>query len=82
MMTPTATIRELDYPDDVAELRAAEPALADEIADFVGIDRVLAWMQKCQLTSAAVDIIGQDEFNYDFLIQLERDGRWISFGVT
>ena len=81
-MTPATTIREPEYLDDVAELRAAEPELASEIADFRGIDGVLAWMQPRRLTSAAIDIIGQDEFNYDFLIQLELGGRWISFGVT
>jgi hypothetical protein len=71
-----------EYGDDVDELRSAEPALAGQIAHFRGIDDVLTWMQDRHLTSAAVGIIGQDEFNYDFLIQLERDGRWISFGVT
>jgi hypothetical protein len=29
-----------------------------------------------------VDIVAQDEFHYDFLIELEPGGRWAAFGVT
>jgi hypothetical protein len=73
---------ELDYPDHVAGLRAADPDLADEVARFTGITAVLAWMQRRGLARAAVDIVGQDEFHYDFLIELEPAGRWLAFGVT
>lgn len=73
---------ELEYVDYVSALRSESPDLATEAATFRGMEQVLQWMQKRGLTQAAVDMIGMDEFSYDFLIQLEPDGRWIAFGVT
>ena len=35
-----------------------------------------------ELAQARVDIIAQDEFHYDFLIELAPAGRWVAFGVT
>jgi hypothetical protein len=78
----TTIARELEYADHVAALRRDEPGLADEVAGFTGIAAVLAWMQRRGLTRAAVDMVGQDEFHYDFLIELEPGGRWVAFGVT
>ncbi len=79
--TNTSSI-ELDYPDYVGALRSREPDLAAEFAGFTGISGVLDWMKRRDLCSTAVDIVGQDEFHYDFLIRLEPGGRWVSFGVT
>jgi hypothetical protein len=75
------TIAELDYPEHVAILGRRDPALAQEFAAFRGISDVLAWMQRSDLTQAAVDIVGQDEFHYDFLIE-RAPGQWLAFGVT
>jgi hypothetical protein len=80
-MTPTASV-ELDYPESVERLRAGAPDLAEEFGRFAGITGVLDWMKRRNLSTTAVDIVGQDEFHYDFLIQLEPGGRWVSFGVT
>ncbi len=71
-----------EYADHVEALRAESPDLAAEIALFRGVEEVLQWMKQRGLTRAAVDLIGMDEFSYDFLIQLEPAGRWIAFGVT
>ncbi len=73
---------EWDYPDDVDQLREQDPALAGEFTGFTGIRSVLDWMQQRGLAKASIDIIGQDEFHYDFLIELEPGGRWVGFGVT
>jgi hypothetical protein len=81
---PTAE-KDLDYPDHVAALRAVDASLADEVASFTGISAVLAWMQKRALTQAKIDIVGQDEFHYDFMIELAPGAaqpRWLVFGVT
>ena len=71
-----------DYPDYVEALRAEFPELAGEVSAFHGITSVLDWMKRRSLCQAAVYIVGQDEFHYDFLIQFEAGGRWLSFGVT
>lgn len=73
---------ELEYADHVAALRARSPDLAAEVASFRGAEDVLQWMKRRGLTQTAVDLVGMDEFSYDFLIQLEPGGRWIAFGVT
>lgn len=73
---------EREYIDHVEALRADLPDLAAEIASFRGMESVIQWMQRRGLANTAVDLIGMDEFSYDFLIQLEPDGRWIAFGVT
>jgi hypothetical protein len=72
----------MEYADYVDALRTAEPELTAELAGFRGVEHVLQWMQKRNLSRTAVDLIGMDEFNYDFLIQLEPGGRWLAFGVT
>ena len=74
--------RPLEYADYLERLRAREPELAQAFAGFTGIENVLDWMKRRGLCRAAVDIMGQDEFEYDFLLQLEPDGRWLAFGVT
>jgi hypothetical protein len=71
----------LEYPDYIAALRAQEPELAGELAGFFGISAVLDWMKERDLTRTAVDIVGMDDFNYDFLLQLPSE-RWLVFGVT
>jgi hypothetical protein len=73
---------ELNYCDHVALLRGGDASLADEVGSFTGISRVMEWMQKRNLTRAKIDIVGQDEFHYDFMIELEPQGRWLVFGVT
>ena len=71
----------LDYPDYVEQLRAAEPELAATFAAFTGLESVLNWLNRRGVAAGAVDIVGMDEFHYDFLVRLE-DGRWAAFGVT
>ena len=70
------------YADHVETLHAESPGLAAEVASFRGVEDVLQWMKRHGLTKTAVDLIGMDEFSYDFLIQLEPDGSWIAFGVS
>jgi hypothetical protein len=84
-MTPRCSdgkARVLEYSEYVQVLRSHDSLLADEIAGFHGMEAVLQWMQRRGLIETKIDIIGQDEFNYDFLIQLESEGRWLAFGVT
>jgi hypothetical protein len=73
---------EPEYQDHAETLRGTDPELATEVASFRSIEHVLQWMQRRGLTRAAVDLVGMDEFSYDFLIQLEPNGCWIAFGVT
>lgn len=73
---------EREYANHVEALRVDLPDLAAEVGSLRGLEAVIQWMQRRNLTKAAVDMIGMDEFSYDFLIQIEPLGRWIAFGVT
>jgi hypothetical protein len=73
---------ELDYAGHVQALRADSAELAEEVASFRGVEDVLQWMKRRDLTRTAVDLLAMDEFHYDFLIQLGPGGRWLAFGVT
>jgi ADP-ribosyl-[dinitrogen reductase] hydrolase len=71
-----------DVLDDVAALRAQDPALAGALAGLTGVRGVLDWMKARGLESAEVDLVAQDEFDHDFLVRLGPGGRWLAFGVT
>ncbi len=70
------------YSDHVEVLRASRPDLAAEVADFTGVSSVLRWMQDRGLARTEVDIVGQDEFESDFLIRLGPGQEWLAFGLT
>jgi hypothetical protein len=74
-------VDELEYADTIRLLSAKEPDLASEFGSFLGIESVLRWMAQRGLTQTKVDIVGQDEFHYDFLILL-KTGQWLAFGVN
>ncbi len=81
--TVTAVVKPLDYPDYVRLLCADHPQLSEGCASFTGVKDVLDWMQRRGLLDRdGIDMVGQDEFHYDFLIRLETAGRWLVFGVT
>jgi hypothetical protein len=71
-----------DYPDYAERLRVEYPDLADDVAGFTGVGQVLEWMQRRGLDLKTIDFVQQDEFEYDFLLEWERGGRWLAFGVT
>jgi hypothetical protein len=70
-----------EYAQTLAVLRRSHPALAEEVASFMGMNDVFGWMERRNLCQSPVDIITQDEFNSDFLIRLE-EGNWVVFGIT
>ena len=72
----------MNYPDYVEVLRASRPDLAAEVADFTGVTSILNWMKARGLTGTMVDIVGQDEFESDFLIRVSSETEWLSFGIT
>jgi hypothetical protein len=71
-----------EYADYVNELRGEFPDLANAFGRSDSLENVLDWMGSRDLANGAVDIVGQDEFSYDFLIQLDGQGHWLVFGVN
>ena len=72
----------MNYVDHVETLRAIRPDLAAEVLGFTGVSSVLSWMQTRGLTRTTVDVVGQDEFESDFIIRLGSESEWIAFGIT
>jgi hypothetical protein len=71
-----------EYPAHVDSLRVPLPEVAGEVGAFTGVGQVLDWMQQRGLNLKMIDFVPQDEFEYDFLLELEPGGRWLAFGVT
>lgn len=71
-----------EYTTTLNELRSRLPELAAVFDTFGGVSDVLKWMETSGRAKAAVDMISQDEFEYDFLIALNAQGEWLSFGLT
>jgi hypothetical protein len=82
MTEAQADTANLKYADYIERLRAHEPTLANELASFRSLENVLHWIQERALNKTDVDLVGQDEFSYDFLLRLGSNGRWLVFGVT
>ena len=72
----------LEYDDYVEQLRASHPQLAAAFSGRDSIEHVIEWMKQRGFPPGSVDMVGQDEFSYDFLIQLDAAGRWLVFGVN
>lgn len=81
-MTATSCAIDHDYHASVQSLASGHPDLARDLASFRGLEDLLNWMQAREFPPGSVDMIGQDEFCYDFLLELKTNGRWLVFGVT
>lgn len=69
------------YPDQLEELAAADPALGAEVARLRNLEGILTWAPGRGIDFAALDLVQQDEYSYDFLVPLP-DARWLAFAVT
>ena len=71
----------MDYRQHLSALAAADPALAAEVGPLRNLEEILGWLPRAGVEMAAIDLVQQDEYSYDFLVPLP-DGRWLAFGVT
>ena len=70
------------YAEDILRIRGTLPELASEIANFCGVAQVVDWLSARGIGQTALDLIGMDEFEYDFVVQCEQEACWLAFGVT
>jgi hypothetical protein len=70
------------YPQDIERLRETLPTLAMEIASFTGIGHVIDWFSQTEKGTPAIDLIGMDELEYEFVVEARAQGCWLVFGVT
>jgi hypothetical protein len=71
----------MTYPDQLAALATADPALGAEVARLRNLEAILKWAPAAGIPLAGIDLVQQDEYSYDLFLPLP-DSRWIVFGVS
>ena len=71
----------IEYPEQLALLTSADPALGEQVARLRNLEGILKWAPEAGIPLAGIDLIQQDEYSYDLLLPLP-DARWLVFGVT
>jgi hypothetical protein len=71
----------MTYADQLSALRAADPALGDEVAMLRNLEAILKWAPGAGIAFANIDLVQQDEYSYDLYLPLP-DSRWLVFGVS
>ena len=71
----------MNYPDQLAALRASDPALGEHVAPLRNLEAILKWAPGAVIPFAGIDLVQQDEYSYDLYLPLP-DSRWLVFGVS
>lgn len=71
----------MTYPEQLADLSAADPALGEQVARLRNLEAILKWAPAVGIPLAGIDLVQQDEYCYDLLVPLA-DAHWLVFGVT
>ena len=71
----------MTYTDQLAALRASDPALGDAVAPLRNLEAILKWAPGAGIAFAGIDLVQQDEYSYDLYLPLP-DSRWLVFGVS
>jgi hypothetical protein len=71
----------MTYPEQLAELAAADAALGEQVSALRNLEGILKWAPAAGVPLAGIDLLQQDEYCYDLFVPLP-DSRWIVFGVT
>ena len=71
----------IPYPEQLAALTAADPALGEQLTRLPNLNAILKWAPTAGAPLSGIDLIQQDEYSHDVTLPLP-DGRWIVFGVT
>ena len=70
-----------EYPEQLAELSAADPTLGGQVSALRNLEGILRWAPGAGIPLAGIDLLQQDEYCYDLFLPLP-DARWLVFGVT
>jgi hypothetical protein len=71
----------MNYTDQLAALRASDPALGGAVAALRNLEAILKWAPGAGIPFAGIDLVQQDEYSYDLYLPLP-DSRWLVFGVS
>ncbi|MBN9117764.1 MAG: hypothetical protein J0I06_01095 [Planctomycetes bacterium] len=71
----------MNYPDQLAALRAADPVLGEQVQPLRNLEAILKWAPGAGVPFTGIDLVQQDEYSYDLYLPLP-DSRWLVFGVS
>lgn len=71
----------MNYAEQLAALREADPALGGDVAKLRNLEAILKWAPGAGIDFAGIDLVQQDEYSYDLFLPLPH-GRWLVFGVS
>jgi hypothetical protein len=71
----------MTYADQLAALRATDPALGAGVAPLRNLEAILKWAPGAGIAFSGIDLVQQDEYSYDLYLPLP-DSRWLVFGVS
>jgi hypothetical protein len=87
----------MNYADQLAALRAADPELGARVAPLRNLEAILKWAPGAGIPFAGIDLVQQDEYSYDLYLPLPDPkgeppagspshpllvSRWLVFGVS
>jgi hypothetical protein len=55
----------MTYPEQLAELSAADPALGEQFVGLRNLEGILKWAPAARVPLAEIDLVQQDEYSYD-----------------
>ena len=72
----------MTYKDDIWQLKQTYPEVAAAFGDMRTLEDVFKWIREVGSRAGAVDVIAQDEFSHDFVVELVDIRKFAAFGVT
>jgi hypothetical protein len=55
----------MTYPDQLADLSAADPVLGEQVSGLRNLEAILKWAPSAGVPLAGIDLVQQDEYSYD-----------------
>lgn len=72
----------MTYKGDIEHLSETYPDIANAFGGLRTLEEVFKWIRGAGDASGAIDVIAQDEFSHDFVLELPELKRFAAFGVT
>lgn len=72
----------MTYRDDIDNLRDAYPSIASAFEGMKTLEDVFKWIREVGPEAGEIDVIAQDEFSHDVVVELTTLKRYAAFGVT
>jgi|AGTN01.1.fsa_nt_gi hypothetical protein len=72
----------MTYEKDIEQLRETFPFVATAFGGMRTLEDVFKWIREVGSVAGSIDVIAQDEFSHDFVLELPGLKMFVAFGVT